>query len=235
MIALLLHAPTPAVADGQNVTVREPVVLLHGLARSAHSMETLATALDGAGFQPCNVSYPSTRNTVEESALNFVLPKIKECLGQYRGPVHFVTHSMGGIIVRYLASHGVFFEFGRVVMLSPPNQGSEVVDVLEDVWLFEFINGPAGKQLNTASGSLPHQLGPARFELGVITGDRSINLILSSFIAGPDDGKVSIERAKLTGMTDFLIVHAPHPFIMKNDDAIEQAINFLRRGKFSRP
>lgn len=231
----LLPAATLTVADVQSIDVRQPVVLIHGLARNAQSMEKLAAVLNGSGFQSCNVSYPSTRNTVEASAKQFVLPKIKECLGPYRGPVHFVTHSMGGIIVRYLATHAEHFEIGRVVMLSPPNQGSEVVDVLKDLWLFELINGPAGKQLDTASGSLPNQLGPARFELGVITGDRSINPILSSFIPGPDDGKVSIERAKLAGMTDFLIVHATHPFIMKNDDAIEQTIYFLRRGKFLRP
>lgn len=219
-------------ADDQKMSQRQPVVLLHGLARSASSMEKMASALTVAGFEPCNISYPSTKHTIEDLTTNFVLPKIQACVGLYPGPVHFVTHSMGGIVVRYLAKHHAAFKYGRVVMISPPNQGSEVVDTLGELWLFEWINGPAGKQLGTTPGSLPNQLGPAPFEFGIITGDRSINLILSLMIDGNNDGKVSIERAKLKGMADFSIVHATHPFIMKNKDVIGQTIRFLRRGRF---
>ena len=113
-----------------------------------------------------------------------------------------------------------------------PNQGSEVVDVLKDVPGFYLINGPAGMQLGTDESGIPGKLPPADYEVGVITGDESINLILSMFIPGDDDGKVSIERAKLAGMTDFLVVHDSHPFIMQSDEVIEQTISFLQSGTF---
>lgn len=234
-LLFMLLASDGVTADDPIASQRQPVVLLHGLARSASSMEKMANALTAAGFEPCNVSYPSTKHKIEDLTTDFVLPKIQACVGPYPGPVNFVTHSMGGIVVRYLAKHHDVFKYGRVVMISPPNQGSEVVDTLGEYWIFEWVNGPAGKQLGTTSDSMPNQLGSAPFEFGIITGDRSINMILSLLIDGKDDGKVSIERAKLSGMADFSIVHATHPFIMKNDDVIEQAIQFLRTGRFLIP
>ncbi len=139
---------------------------------------------------------------------------------------------MGGIIVRYLATQDIPFEIGCVVMLSPPNKGSEVVDTLGGLWLFKAINGPAGLQLSTRNDSLPNTLGKPEFELGIITGNKSINLILSSMIEGVDDGKVSIESARLEGMKDFLVIEATHPFIMKNNTAIEQTKYFLKNARF---
>ncbi len=210
------------------------VVLLHGLARSRETMVKMGDALQGKGFSVCNIGYPSTSHPIEELAMNFVAPAIKSCIGDMKAPVDFVTHSMGGIIVRYLASHAPGIEIGRVVMLSPPNRGSEVVDAFGDMRLFESINGPAGKQLGTGKESMPNSLGPACFELGIVTGNRSINWILSAIIDGENDGKVSVENAKLEGMKDFLVVPASHPFIMKNDIAIMQTLHFLEHGQFRR-
>jgi hypothetical protein len=98
--------------------------------------------------------------------------------------------------------------------------------------LFKWINGPAGLQLGTTSESIPRQLGPADYEVGVIAGDRSINSILSMLISGPNDGKVSVESAKLAGMKDFLVVYAAHPFIMKNREVMRQTVAFLKNGEF---
>jgi hypothetical protein len=122
---------------------------------------------------------------------------------------------------------------GRVVMLSPPNQGTEIVDRLGELWLFKFMEGPAAGQLGTGSGSLPRRLGPAPFEVGVITGTRSINLLLSILIPGIDDGKVAVDRARLDGMADFLTVPVSHPFIMRSARVIEQTLHFLRHGSFA--
>jgi triacylglycerol lipase len=119
-------------------------------------------------------------------------------------------------------------------MLSPPNGGTEVVDKIGHNFLSRFINGPAGEQLGTNASSLPRSLGKVEFDLGVITGDKSINFILSCLIPGPDDGKVSITNAKVEGMNDFLVVHASHPFIMKNHEAIEQTTHFLKHGRFEK-
>ena len=139
---------------------------------------------------------------------------------------------MGGILVRYLADQGLLPELGRVVMLSPPNHGSEVVDVLKESWIFEFINGPAGQQLGTSEDSLPKQLKQANFEVGIITGNVSINPLLSWLIEGNDDGKVSIESAKLEGMRGFLVLPSSHTFIMMDQTAIDQTIYFLKYGVF---
>jgi esterase/lipase len=208
------------------------VILLHGLARSDSSFKKMEMSLQKDGYITCNIFYPSTKYPIEKLVSNFVLPDIKRCLKGKHKTVNFVTHSMGGILVRYIVTQNNKFDIGRVVMLSPPNKGSEVVDTLGDLWLFKAINGPAGLQLSTSNESMPNTLGAAEFELGIITGNKSINLILSSMIEGADDGKVSIESAKLEGMKDFLVVEAAHPFIMKNKTAIAQTKYFLKNAEF---
>ena len=211
----------------------EGVILLHGLCRTDRSMTKMASKLEKEGFVVVNVNYPSRAAAVEtlaEEAISTALhdPKLAQA-----DKVHFVTHSMGGILIRQYLKTATIDRLGRVVMLAPPNQGSELVDKLGDFALFEMINGPAGKQLGTGTNSVPKQLGPVGFELGVIAGDRSINLINSEIIEGPDDGKVSVEGTKVVGMKDHLVIHATHPFIMQNDVAIRKTIEFLRRGRFS--
>jgi hypothetical protein len=220
---------------GINPETADRVVLLHGLARTWRSMRFLDRRLTREGFHTCNVAYPSRKHPVETLAADFVLPAILEAFGEGSGAIHFVTHSLGGIIVRQLAASGAPITFGRVVMLAPPNGGSEVVDNLRGWWLFRAVNGPAGSQLGTSADSLPNTLGPAPFEAGIIAGSRSINLFLSTMIRGVNDGKVSIERAKLEGMADFLVVPASHPFIMNNREAVDQTVYFLRHGAFRRP
>ena len=146
--------------------------------------------------------------------------------------VHFVTHSLGGILVRDYFSHHSDARLGRVVMLGPPNQGSEVVDHLKEWRMFQWLNGPVGAELGTDAASVPRKLGPVTFELGVIAGDRSINWINSLMIPGPDDGKVSVEKSKVEGMKDHLVVHTAHPFIMRNREVIEATLRFLKNGRF---
>jgi len=231
LLPALLLAPM-SVAAAAASHAKPPVVLLHGLARSSASMQPMARALEQAGYAVCNLSYPSREYPIDVLARNHVAPQIARCFPQQRGPLHFVTHSMGGIIVRVLDRSGDAGPIGRVVMLSPPNQGSEVVDRLGGWQLFQALNGPAGGQLGTDLRSAPQQLGPARFELGIITGNRSINWMLSLLIPGPDDGKVAVSRAQLEGMRDFIVLRASHPFIMQSPQAIAQTLVFLQEGRF---
>ncbi|MFV0477120.1 MAG: esterase/lipase family protein [Parahaliea sp.] len=214
-------------------SVSTQVVLLHGLARSSASMEALAVHLQSHHYQVCNVSYPSTDFSVEVLAAEYVVPAIRSCFADPNIALNFVTHSMGGIIVRQLVHAHLIDKVGRVVMLAPPNHGSEIVDRLGELSLFQWLNGPAGSQLGTSEQSLPQRLGPAAFELGIIAGNSSINLLLSMLISGDDDGKVSIESAKLEGMADFKVVASTHPFIMKDrQDVWPLVLNFLRDGRF---
>jgi pimeloyl-ACP methyl ester carboxylesterase len=212
----------------------ESVVVLHGLARTSDSMSRMVGALEAAGYHVCNVSYPSRKHAIEVLAADFVAPAVRACRPNDTDEVHFVTHSLGGIIVRELAKSQADLNIGRVVMLSPPNHGSEVVDKLGTLSLFTLINGPAGLQLATGEEFLPCALGPASFDVGIITGSRTVNPILSFLIPGDDDGKVSIESAKLQGMADFRVIPASHPFIMNNERAIEQTLTFLSEGQFQR-
>ena len=232
LLFLLTVLPSALSIGESSPSVREPVVVLHGLARSTMSMSKMVESLEEAGYEVCNVAYPSREYTIEVLSVDFVAPAIAHCFPERKQPLHFVTHSLGGIIVRQLAASGAISNVGRVVMLSPPNQGSEIVDKLGGWWLFKIINGPAGEELGTGEEALPRRLGPAPFELGIITGNRSINPILSTLIPGVDDGKVSLTNAKLSSMKDFLVVPSSHPFIMKNADAIKQTIYFLKHGTF---
>ena len=211
------------------------VILLHGLGRSAGSMAKLADTINALGYRVCNIDYPSTTGTITELARDHVVPAIKACRDDLTTAVSFVTHSLGGIIVRELIKDQLVENVHRVVMLSPPNEGSELVDKLSKYWLFDLILGPAGNELGTDSKSKPNGLGAADFELGIVMGTRSINPVGSLLIPGRDDGTVSIESSKLKGMADFIEVPANHAFIMKNPEAIQQVIHFLQYGRFDRP
>jgi pimeloyl-ACP methyl ester carboxylesterase len=215
--------PHPALAEGT-------VVVLHGLARSAGSMGKMELALQAKGFRTCNIDYPSTKYPIEELTARFVIPAVAECAPH--GTVHFVTHSMGGIIVRQIASVAPEVSVGRVVMLGPPNKGSEIVDAMEYFSPFYWLNGPAGLQLGTGEDSVPNQLGPASFEVGVIAGDAPFMEPFKGFIPGPNDGKVAVERARLDGMTDFLVLPVTHSLMMRDQQVIDYTLRFLDRGKF---
>jgi pimeloyl-ACP methyl ester carboxylesterase len=210
------------------------VVLLHGLRQSSGSMDKMEQSLLNHGYTVVNVDYSSTDHTIEYLS-SVTLHDILEPLGQ-RSPskIHFVTHSMGGIIVRYYLKHHKLNNPGRVVMISPPNQGSELVDLLKDQTVLDRIYGPAASQLSLEEGSLVQSLGPVDFELGVIAGNKSFNPLYSAFLPGPDDGVVTVESMKIQGMKDFIILPLTHAFIMKNDDVVAQVIHFLEHGVFNR-
>ncbi|MEX2488943.1 MAG: alpha/beta fold hydrolase, partial [Pseudomonadales bacterium] len=156
---------------------QECVVLLHGLARTSNSMNRLEAALEQSGYDVINFDYPSRHRAVEELARTVIPEVIKRCEDKQTRSINFVTHSLGGILVRYYFERHDPAQVDRVVMLGPPNKGSEVVDNLEDMPGFELLNGPAGMQLGTGEDDIPAGLGPVNFELGVIAGTRSINLI----------------------------------------------------------
>ncbi|MBN8431202.1 alpha/beta hydrolase [Microbulbifer salipaludis] len=216
------------------------VILLHGLAKSDRSMKKLEKAIDDAGFTAVNVGYPSTDFPIETLAGPAIAPALDTCTRQASETaepnhrVHFVTHSMGGILVRHYLSRVRVENLGRVVMLGPPNQGSEVVDKLGNFPGFHFVFGDAGLQLGSGEMSVPNTLGAAHFDLGIIAGTSSINPILSSMLPGKDDGKVTVERTRLEGMDDHLEMPVTHVFMMKNPEVIAQVIHYLQHGKFQR-
>ena len=216
-------------------TGTDAVILLHGLARSNRSMAKIDKALTHRGYTVINVDYQTTKFPIDFLAERCLPAAIKEIDRTFPQRIHFVTHSMGGILLRYYLKNHPLPNLGNVVMISPPNQGSELVDKLKSSFLFKKLNGPAGRQLGTDAHSLPNSLGPVDFHLGVIAGNRSLNPFYSWLIPGRDDGVVAVERTKITGMADFIILPHTHTFIMRSRDTIRQVIHFLENGKFDHP
>ena len=210
------------------------MILLHGLVRSSRSMLKMSTALKNAGYSVFNCNYPSRKHPIELLSVNVIAPAIQHCLEEYHPTrIHFVTHSMGGIMVRYYLSQHSVPELGRVVMLGPPNAGSELVDRLSGYQLFTLINGPAGKQLGTEPSSLPNSLGPVDYEVGIIAGNKNLNLLSSILIPGDHDGRVSTQSTRLEGMADFILLPCSHSFMMNRQDVIQQTLYFLALGHFN--
>ena len=212
----------------------ECVILLHGLIRTSKSMKVIADALREEGFHVVNQDYPSRKFSIEELSTIAIDNGLASCRTAGAQHVHFVTHSLGGILVRYYLSEKVIPELGRTVMLAPPNQGSSLVDLMQMFPELEDISGPAGYQLGTTEDSIPARLGPANFEVGIIAGDHTVNPVMSEYLEKPNDGKVTVESTRLEGMSDFLVVPQSHPFIMSNKSVIGQTIYFLYFGEFAK-
>ena len=228
IILFIFLAPLGPIAEAAQ---GDYVVVLHGIARSSSSMENLAAHISKQGYLVFNIDHPSTKFSLEElvgkidkQVRGFNLDKNKK--------IHFVSYSMGGLLARGLLNKYRPKNLGRVVMLAPPNAGSEATDFWKDKWIYKFIYGPAGQQMTTDQLDLKKFFGKIDYELGVIAGDRSIDPFHSYIIPGADDGKVSIESTKVSAMKDHIVIHATHTFIMNNREALTQTTYFLANGHF---
>lgn len=197
-------------------------------------MKRIARALERADYQVINIEYPSRRYPIEHLTEAFVLPEIQPFINRPNVQLHFVTHSMGGIILRHLLRDHDIQNLGRIVMIAPPNQGTELADLLKNNSLYRMFYGPSGQQLGTDEQSLPKQLPHIDAEVGIICGSRNANLIASYAIPAPHDSRVSVESTKLKDMKDFLVLPYHHSFIMYKSDVIAQVCHFLKNGEFTK-
>jgi hypothetical protein len=234
LICSAIMAPTAPASAHASTANNECVILLHGLGRTSGSMQFMEKFLAKSGYRTVNRSYPSTSLPIEEVADKYVPHFIDDCGGQ-AVRIHFVTHSLGGIILRYYLQFNDLPEGSRIVMLSPPNQGSELADRFRDQIWYQWLMGPSGQQLTTDAESLPNRLGPIRLEVGVIAGRKTLEPWFSWMIPGEDDGKVSVDHARLSEMKDFLVVDHGHSFIMNSQEVKKQVRHFLEFGYFLKP
>ena len=210
------------------------IVLLHGIARRASSLATLERALRADGYATLNLDYPARSRCIADivASLHAPIARFADACG---GRLHFVTHSMGGLVARaYIACHRPE-RLGHVVMLAPPNEGSEIADLLRNNALYRGFFGPAGAELVTAKpDALCKVLGEVDYPLGVIAGDRSLDPLAWLLLPGANDGRVSVERTRVAGMADHITIHGTHTLIMRNREAIAQTRHFLKHGRFDR-
>ena len=189
-------------------------------------------ALERAGFATLNLDYASRRKPLEGLAED-IDPAIQHFADRVDGSIHFVCHSMGGLLARvYIARHRPK-RLGRVVMLGTPNSGSEIADRLKNIGIYRAFFGPAGQQLGTQRDAAIEALFPSvDYPVGIIAGNRSIYPIASALLPKPHDGRVSVANTKLHGMAGHIVIRSSHPWLPRNSIAIAQTIAFLRGGRF---
>ena len=196
-------------------------------------MWRLERVLELAGYRVINRSLASRRLDIRSAAEDYLAPMLTADESVAAGKIHFVTHSWGGIVVRhYLGSH-LLPNLGRVVMIAPPNRGSEVADRLRESLAFRVLAGPSGQELGTGAASVPCRLGPVSYPVGVIAGDRTFNPLFSKWIGGPNDGKVSVQSTQVEGARECLVLHHGHtrlPWCREVGDAV---LCFLATGSFA--
>jgi alpha-beta hydrolase superfamily lysophospholipase len=209
----------------------EVIVLVHGLARTPLSLLALSVAARSRGYRVVNWHYRSTCMSIAEAADSFARDVAPRLASAPR--VHFLTHSLGGIVLRRFLAGNPLPNLGRVVMLAPPNGGSEVADVLQQSKLLPRFVAPL-RELGTGETSVPRALPPAHFELGVIAGSRShIPLFDRWMHSVPNDGVVAVDRTRVDGMSDFLVLHRTHTTLPWAPDAIRAAFTFIENGRFA--
>ncbi len=235
-LLLQIYLVSSPIAHAQSSS-KPCAILLHGLARTSKSMSSLKSYLVAEDFIVVNKSYPSQKHKIEKLS-KYVGSAISDCVQKSQGKIYLVTHSMGAILVRHYLQNTSnkpnTDKIKAIVMLSPPNHGSEIVDAFKSHRWFKWYNGPAGAQLGTDPSSFPNRLKPIKFPVGVLTGNVSSDPWFSYLFSSPNDGKVSVASARLKEMKDFLIVARGHTFIMNSPEVHHQIKYFFTNLKFEK-
>ncbi|MFZ4622191.1 MAG: alpha/beta fold hydrolase [Bacteroidota bacterium] len=229
LLTAILLISSSSMLPAQNEK-KELVILLHGLGRGKSIMTPMKEELTNEGFSVAVVDYRSIGRTPMD-----ILADVTQQINAFRKDslqtVHFVGHSLGGLMTRAYLDSNHITALGRVVLIGSPGKGTPFVDHFKEAWWLKLV-GPAAASLGTDAGSFPRSLHSPYYPVGVIAGSIS-PFNNEDFIPGDDDGIVPVESTKLTGMTDFLLLNVNHSSLVKNETAIRQTIEFLKHGKFS--
>lgn len=212
----------------------DTVVLIHGLGRTRRSMWLVGLWLKYCGYRVTSIGYPSHRVSIEEAVENHIKPKLAALEVEPGSRVHFVTHSLGGIVFRaWAAKRDAAFPLGRAVLLAPPNQGSEIIDELRQWRWVRWLLGPVSAELGTDAASTPNSLGPLPPETGIIMGSKDTLPFFRHLLGPESDGVVTIASSHGEGESDFALLPANHATIILQP-AVFRAVNrFLRTGSFT--
>lgn len=195
-------------------------------------MRTLAAAASRAGYMIFAPGYPDRRSMA--AIVTYLTPKIAAFAAKRDGPLHIVTHSLGGLVARSLILAHRPARLGRVVMLAPPHAGSEIADLLYRLRLSGLILDAIGAHLRTARlAEDERMLGKVDFDLGVIAGSRPLDPIFPRLIVQlPNDGKVAVTATRIAGMADDIILPVSHTLMVYDRRVVAQTMAFLETGGF---
>ena len=205
------------------------VVLVHGLARTSLSMAYLAKFLRDHGYKTHNFGYPSRKQDITSHAIE--LDEFLEKRITPGTPLHFVTHSLGSLVLRkYLSSHGDRYIYKNAVMLGPPNQGSQFARAVRPVYPVAKFLGPAFLEIC----DLELENSSDKIHIGIIAGGTTGKIGLSPLIRGDNDGVVRVSETELEGSHETLIVRGLHSFLMYYPSVLKQITCFLEKGNFEK-
>lgn len=225
---ILLLIPYSAMAN-------ELVILLHGLARSSHSMDKIQERLEDEGYATLNISYPSLKYSIKDQVEINIWPQIEANIakGNY-SKVHFVGYSLGGLISRYIVENYSIANLGNIVQIASPNQGSDLAFALKNGHWYKKLFGPAGQDLAKGSPFIASLNKKVDYSLGVIAGTMTLNPITSIFMLdGKDDGTVTLKSTEIAGMKEHIKIHSSHTLILRHEQTIENVVSFLKSGNFT--
>jgi len=210
------------------------VVLLHGMLRNYKCMSHIAEELGKAGFIVLNFAYPAKKYGIEILATHFLKKYVQKHCTDPKKKIHFVGHSLGGIVIRKYLQDFPSLRAGRVVMIASPNHGSEVATFLKDNAFFKWLCGPTLKELGAHNTSYVNTKlkQKVNFDLGVIAGNKSINPLSILLFKEENDGMVSVQNTRVLNMKDHIVFNCWHMGLIKDEYAIKQTKHFLLFGRF---
>ncbi|MFC1490864.1 alpha/beta fold hydrolase [Candidatus Latescibacterota bacterium] len=226
---ILIFQDGNIIADTPEIK-NEAVILIHGFGRTGRDMKKLETFLRESGYHTECPTLPTTLLTVKECTAIFEhdFPAIAE---KY-DTLHFVGHSMGGLIIRQFLSENSVPKLGRCVLIATPNQGTAIAGFAAKYFNFSLKIFKSIEDFQPGGMIFPS---PAHFpepEIGVIAGTGTTYMFLGKFLDGADDGLVPVDAVSFPGMKDFVVTPYGHNEIHKTEEVAVLVRTFLQNGTF---